>query len=56
MGLIKDKKTFGLEVLLKIAGIKIPDNNGGFGFIKQKRVKRRVEAAMNKYNIKLVVV
>ena len=49
------QKTFGLEVLLKLANIKLPEHNGEFIFEMQKRIERRVNMAIRKYNIKLIV-
>jgi len=47
------KKTFGLAVLFKIAGIKLPEENGKFKLLGQKRVERKVQAVIKRLNIRM---
>lgn len=45
------KKTFGLEILLKLAKAKLPERNGEYRLIGEKRIYRKCENAVRKYNL-----
>lgn len=49
---MKAKKTFGLAVLLKLAGVKLPEENGEYQILDKEDVYEKCKKASEKHNLK----